>query len=729
MTTKDIDIIAGRIDTSLSAGRYSEALGELETLIASSVAPWEIRREMAKLKENYELVKRFALDGYKDPSRESMLSEIARGIRRQASLIRRAYEMTDSPSVYYSALRYENMQSDDTVPSLIDSYMKLVNAFSMSRYGFSAPEKSGGVEHREIEEAEKRLFNRVWVTFPLTDADKSAISKFLTSEAVAESAKLLVADALLLGGLHAFDESRIDLLVQGYESAETRLSIHCLCSMLLLLWRWRAESLSEQLSSRISLLEDEDSFAADVRMASMQFIRTMDTARVTRHVNEDLIPKMRNISPDLKKLSEMQEMAFDSSLEENPQWNELMRKSGLEEDLKKLNDMQLEGADVMMSTFSHLKSFPFFNDVHNWFRTFDPDLSVLKSVSSGSSELIELLGHTPFLCDNDKYSLAFSLGNLPPDMIKMVRGQLEGKNIDFAEIATAYADKERSNEANTFMQNLYRFFNLYRRKGDFFNPFAAGISLFDVPVLATVLDDNETRETTAEFYLRHGYFAEAIKIYNRIPEEEIFLSDQLLQKIGYCYQKLGQYESAIDAYSKSELIDGTNRWTLRRLAYCHKALGHTDAALSYFERLLKMIPDDINLLLNAGHCKMEQGRYSEALNLYFKVEFIDEKTTKTLRPIAWCALLSGDMKRADAYFSRIMSDPNTTDRLNYGHYLLAAGKPREAVDSYRKALKEFGDFHKFVSAFEADRPYFGRMGIDPLLITLVIDEVWNTDIT
>ena len=36
-----------------------------------------------------------------------------------------------------------------------------------------------------------------------------------------------------------------------------------------------------------------------------------------------------------------------------------------------MNELQLEGADVYMSTFAQLKSYPFFQNPHNWFYPFD----------------------------------------------------------------------------------------------------------------------------------------------------------------------------------------------------------------------------------------------------------------------------------------------------------------------------------------------------------------------
>ena len=51
----------------------------------------------------------------------------------------------------------------------------------------------------------------------------------------------------------------------------------------------------------------------------------------------------------------------------------MMERSGLAEKLKEMSEIQEEGGDVMMGTFEHLKTFPFFSEPANWFLPFDTD--------------------------------------------------------------------------------------------------------------------------------------------------------------------------------------------------------------------------------------------------------------------------------------------------------------------------------------------------------------------
>ncbi|MDE7154851.1 MAG: hypothetical protein K2N79_01010, partial [Muribaculaceae bacterium] len=68
-------------------------------------------------------------------------------------------------------------------------------------------------------------------------------------------------------------------------------------------------------------------------------------------------------------------MADISELEENPEWMEVLEKSGVADRLKEMTEIQEEGGDVFMSTFSNLKNYTFFNEISNWFLPFPAESS------------------------------------------------------------------------------------------------------------------------------------------------------------------------------------------------------------------------------------------------------------------------------------------------------------------------------------------------------------------
>lgn len=107
-------------------------------------------------------------------------------------------------------------------------------------------------------------------------------------------------------------------------------------------------------------------------------------------MREEIIPEM------LKNVSSMRNMkfGFEESDEEkddrNPDWENVFEHSALGDKLREMNELQMEGADVYMSTFAPLKNFPFFKEPHNWFYPFDKQQSdVIKTMRKDGHQKIQ----------------------------------------------------------------------------------------------------------------------------------------------------------------------------------------------------------------------------------------------------------------------------------------------------------------------------------------------------
>lgn len=112
-------------------------------------------------------------------------------------------------------------------------------------------------------------------------------------------------------------------------------------------------------------------------------------------------------------LHENMRFGFEESDEENndmnPDWEDAFEKSGLGDKLREMNELQLEGADVYMSTFAALKNYPFFREVHNWFYPFSKQqsnvLKAMKQAGNQGGSLLDLILQSGFFSNSDKYSL------------------------------------------------------------------------------------------------------------------------------------------------------------------------------------------------------------------------------------------------------------------------------------------------------------------------------------
>ncbi|MCM1349248.1 MAG: tetratricopeptide repeat protein [Firmicutes bacterium] len=730
MKQPQLQALHEQISQALNTGKISYALSLLQAMAQAASAPWELTSEIRRLSESFGYLRRYALDGVTDPSRQAMLKSIsAKALQLSGNIIRLSL-VNDSPKQYFGIVRYERMQHDSSIPLLLNRLIEAEEQLSLMSLTDKGPSNARvSALKAKVAELGKRIFNLIWTTHPLAADDAAAIEAFLKNETIRSEHRAPLLGALFLGTLEYYDEAKMILLAKTYLAGEKNLEINALVELVLAMWMQRDSLSGRTFGAVMATVSEHPGWHEDLKTAFLSLARTRDTDRINRTMNEEVIPEMLKLRPEIfKKLSDKDISAYDSDpMEGNPEWEELLEKSGVADKLKALNDMQNEGSDVMLSTFSGLKSFEFFREPANWFLPFHTDQTdVAKVLDDSALDLGELIDLNSLVCDNDKYSIVFSLERMPSASRRMMLEQFKLQNINIAELRNSLLNPEnasRASKMNHFIHDLYRFFTLYRRKGEFTNPFATPVNLAAVPMLAPDLKDTMAVEAVGEFYFKRGYYAEAFDIFTMLLDSAGADNLPAIQKAGYSAQRLGKLEQALDYYNKSELMAPDGLWTARRKAQVLKQMGRHAEAIPYYERLAAAKPDDLNVALNLGHCYLATDNYQQALKCYFKVEYMDPEGQRALRPIAWCSFVEGDYDRATKYYTKILNDsPTPTDHLNAGHLQMALKNFREAARQYREFAKlNNGDSGKLYTALDNDLKYLTAAGVDPTMISLVAD--------
>lgn len=714
--------LPAKIENYVAQKRLRDAFGLLRHYSAS-LGDWRITDRIDHLEQSYSMMLRYAIDGVDDPSRDEIYSSIVRGIFEILDLVTRNTSRQKSPAIYFSTLRYEDLQ-DDTLKSLVDRYLAMLSKLSL--YNIAAGNAAEATGVKEKEELERRIFNRIWIAYPLSSDDAAVVSSILSGEEVPAYFKEMVVSALLLGLLQYYDESRLNILLDIYQTASSRvIAVRALSAALMAMYVNRSRVSSSGLLRRIEALRDTTPWHNDVKEVFLEFIRTRDTERINRKMQEELLPSMLKLRPDIARRMKGG-MTDLPDMEENPEWQELLDKSGITDKLKELTKMQEDGGDVFMMTFSNLKYFPFFSEVANWFMPFHMEHSAVKdALGSELASIGSMVASSPFFCDGDKYSFVLALASVPAAQKHMMLSQFDAQRINELELqrSTLAGDTPSAGAiANKYVQNLYRFFKLYRRKGDFNDPFSLPLNLLQLPFLAPDLTDVETLPVVSEFYFKRGYYEDAAHVFGLLAE--VTPPDaQIYQKLGYCRAKLGDNAGALEYYKQAELLNGESLWTLRRIANCYKELDNPEMALEYYRRVEAKKPDDLGVALSIGHCYLELDRYDDALRYYFKVEFLDDKSTRAWRPIAWTSFVAGDFEQSRSYYEKVLTDhPSAADYLNMGHLYLASGSMKEALNYYGLSVDNDSEGTEgFIRSFKSDVPRLVAAGVAESLLPLVID--------
>jgi tetratricopeptide (TPR) repeat protein len=532
-----------------------------------------------------------------------------------------------------------------------------------------------------------------------------------------------------------FDTEKFALLFDAYNSEEAEINQRALVGLLVNLYRYDLRlPFYPEINGRLKILNENPEFKRNLERVIVQFIRSKETEKLQQRIRDEIMPEMIKISPNLKdkiNLDSLMDEGF--SEDKNPDWEEIFKDSpGLMDKMQEFSELQMEGADVFMGSFAMLKSFPFYGEMGNWFIPFFPEnpeiADILNFNDETSKRLMEALDKAPVLCNSDKYSFCFSIQSLPKENREFM---IQGIHAEMDQLKELEEDEELTQPgrkaefiSNQYIQDLYRFYKLFPRKTDFEDIFNWRFDFHNKIALGDILrEDVKVLRNIAEYYFAKNHFEEATEVFGYLLEQE--KNGELYQKIAYCYQKLGDFEKALDGYLKAELYDINRLWNLKKIALCYRNLKHPDKALEYYKAAEKIDSESLNTQLNIGHCLLELSEYDEALKCYFKVEYLAPGNKKVWRPIAWCSFLTGKKEQAEKYFQQLVEDePGKHDYMNMGHVQWSLGNRKSALDYYKKSISKDGFSEaEFLNVFEEDLPHLLSQGIESEDVPIMLDQL------
>lgn len=723
MTTKEIHTVYRKIVGLLDRKELKAAFDALQNLVAGLQASGlqipGLQDEQNRLQETYKQLLHYYIAGSKDPMQTKIYNELLASVYELTDKITQKLLAGDSPALYYAEQRTHDVSAENMI-RLTDTAR---TAYDLQH--FPAAEASVS-----------KLFKKIWTTTFLSEEEMKSlrdtlVSKHANAADEPENVSILncqIVSALTLGLQAFFDKRKMHLLIDAAESRDEEVSIRAYTGILLTLYTYQCRmDYYPELGHRLDHLAETPGFGKTIYLIILRFILSRDTEKISNKLKDEIIPEMMKLNPKFNPRISLRDITPESlEGEMNPEWMEKFSDSPLGKKIEEFNKLQEEGADVMHSTFVHLKNFSFFSELNNWFMPFHEKQSAL----SGDDTLmksLELMTHAGLMCDSDLYSLYFSFKQIPEEGRKMMMAQLESQLSELkqqkrAELQTKSNHTERI--IGKYVQDLYRFYKLYQRRHEFNDIFTQKLDFHNLAILQRYFSDKEDLQNIAEYYLRKNYFEDALTIYRHLAETSE--SDEMLfQKMGYCKQMTGDYPGALEAYAKAEIIDPESKWLLRRTAQCYRAVKEPEKAIGYYLHYEKSDPENLSVLLSIGSCYLEMKNYSEALKYYFKVDYLDHNSNKAWRPIAWCSFLTGKYDQARNYYHKIIShQPDSQDFMNAGHTEWVLQNTNGALEFYQKSVQTAHfDFEKFKTDFQQDIPDLTAAGINAEEFPLMLDQL------
>lgn len=732
MTESEIRKYKTNITSLLKNARLYEAFAEFDKLLNAN-PNWEISEDLSKLQMSYKYMLMYMAQGTSDPQKEQIYNNILLSLYGLLDRYCHHLMLIYSHSQYY-AIRQDFSKSNARIAIMLEQYNAECQKYQLY---LDVPENNTDKKQlaelkHNVEKTETKLFNYIWTSYRPDTGELESLKNFLYKPDVSDEVKSLLISAIFLNLNNSYDENLLLLLFDLYllYNNNDELAIRLMCCIFLLLHKYNDIAiLSTPIKNHIQTLKDDSNFNDALELIILQFIKSCDTDKLTKMMQEEFLPGLMNASSGFIKNLKKQKIDLNdiTEIESNPEWEEFLEKSGFANKIKELNEIQMDGGDVFLGTFSKLKTFPFFHDVSNWFVPFSTNHSAIMASSIADNKLImNIISNARFLCDSDRFSFCLSIDSIPATQKEAMLTQFDAQNEmldEIKQVETIDTKTPLKQIIANYMQDLYRFFNLYNRRTEFDNPFTGNI--LNTSILNHVILKSDNLILIGEYYLKRKYYNLALTFFLKEIEVADNYQPNIIQKIGFCYQNLKMYDKAITYYSKYDLFDNTNLWNIKHIAASFKAAGNIEKALEYYRKAESIASDNLSVCLNIGHCLLELNKVDDALKYYFKVNYLKPSDNKTLRPIAWCLFLQKKFIQSEEYYNKILaSSPTAEDYMNYGHLKLVQNNIKDAINAYAECVKLSGkDFSKFASDFNNDSKYLSANGIASHDMALILDIV------
>jgi tetratricopeptide (TPR) repeat protein len=594
---------------------------------------------------------------------------------------------------------------------------------------------TGNGNSRKEEQISSHIFDVIWLSDKYADSDFQFIQAIRSSQSLPWHQKSLVVSALTLSLLNCFDENKFLLLADFYSDREQGTWQRAFTGLIVAFYQYNGRiKLYPKLMQRLEAFADDEYFGKDIELIYIQLIKALGTEKVTKKFREDILPDIARIESKLKEKLDLDNILPEESMEDkNPNWEMLFSDSpGLMEKIEQMSQLQMEGNDLFMGTFSMLKNFKFFRETSNWFlpfyRTNEELLHALPQDEDFNREaFLDGLENAFYMCDSDKYSFGLNIVNMPPEQRKFIAGMFgmeAGTLREMSEEDRLLNKPETDNYAFIqYIQDLYRFYKLNPLRNEFSDIFLQSWDIHESAFFDLAVPQPVIRRRLGEFLFEQEYFDHALGIFIGMLLRQEAADQDIYEKIAYSFQRKGNFREAVSYYQKAELF-GTNRmWNIKKIVYCYRMLKDAENALSWCNEASLIDPSDLYIHTQSAHCYLDLKAYDKALEHYFKVEFLAPDNKKVLRPIAWCAFTTGKLEIAAKYSTSIMDcDPGMHDFINAGHIAMCLGDKPMATSWYKKSL-DSGEIslEKFLSIFSHDEPYLLQNGVDKDEIPLLLD--------
>lgn len=683
--------------------------------------------EFATIKNDYQLMVDYMGRGFADHQRESLYKTLLQRLYRVAADLEISWRCKNV-GAYADAFKVSDHlnTSHDFIRTVLESFVSDVAMLSLQ------PEAARLQKQTEIYERHQlfisRLFNALWTSCQWTDDDCTFYTDLLLSPTVVSADQQIIVSAISIGAMNQFDINKFKTLVNVYrQTNDEHVRQRALVGWVLSVFE--GMDIFPEQDSIVRELCTDSAITRELLTLQIQFFYSLDAEKDNDKIQRDIMPDiMNNSNLTIGRLGiiEKEEDTLENILHQDA---EEKRMEQLEEKVRKMMDMQKQGSDIYFGGFSQMKRFPFFNDMVSWFTPFYLEHPALRPTlqNLGDSKFLHVLMEKGNFCESDKYSFALALEQIINQLPANIK-EVMGSEAALGPLEASDEPQDAISIRRTYLQDLYRFFRLYRTANDFINPFedngkgdfVADTFFFTYKTfMGTGLDEVKLRLALHLYkHQQHKELAELLTTFQCDDPQYAIL-------MGYTNINIGKPEFAYQFFDHALNSEPQNKWALKGKARAALDCEDYDTAEEVYAKLLKLEPEQKSYTVNRCVALLKLGRTSEVREELFRLDYQYPDDMNVKRVLAWAMLSDKSLdKAAQLYDTLLATTPAHEDYLNAGYCQWALGKIKRAVDLFREWMAKSGKSrNQLLEEFRSDADTLDMYNITEtdcfLMITLV----------
>ncbi|MGL5272407.1 MAG: tetratricopeptide repeat protein, partial [Phocaeicola sp.] len=349
----------------LDSNRLKEALQELHFL-STTIQDWQLQTDIEEVQTAYTYMLQYMKQGVEEPNRKELYNK----------LTQKAYKLKDRVYIAHAS-KSDNSHFFETVRSKSKnpgrSFGEILNFLELhaeQSFYFSSEQKRAQLKQHD--DALVELFEKAWVLSIWSEADTEEVGKYLTSILIPDGDLALLVSAVTMSMIRTFDVNKLLFLCDAYDHEHVITSQRALIGIAITILHHDSRICKDSKAMKaINRLKELNFFHRELHHILMQLLLTRETQKIDKKMREEIIPGIQKATKLKNKRFGMEDIEeFD---ENNPDWEEMLKGSDVEKQVKELGELQMSGADLYMSSFSQLKNYPFFYDMAHWFFQFDTE--------------------------------------------------------------------------------------------------------------------------------------------------------------------------------------------------------------------------------------------------------------------------------------------------------------------------------------------------------------------